>query len=252
MAKKSKVIVPKMVNVKAEGRRYTMGSTDDANSDECFFETGFDYDFQIGQFQVTQEEYESLMGNNPSNFKGKKNPVECVSWWDAIKYCNALSRSQGKPVAYNEETGELLDEKGNVTKDLKLVKGYRLPMESEWEYAARGGELSKGYKFAGSDNVDEVAWYNTDSTKPVGLKKPNELGIYDMSGNVWEWCYDKYVKNRNKPDEDWPMLGYRNSVKVIKGKCYATLFPSMFVSSRGYMRNHMTPLGFRIILFKEN
>lgn len=127
--------------------------------------------FWIAQTQCTQELWQAVMGNNPSHFKGAKLPVECVSWNDCqefIKKLNVLTK-----------------------------KTFSLPTEAQWEYAARGGKKSKGYKYAGSDNIEEVAWYNKNSEKKtheVATKKPNELGIYDMSGNVFEWCLDAYDK----------------------------------------------------------
>lgn len=128
--------------------------------------------FFIGRFEVTQEEWEIVMGENPASFKGEDLPVENVSWNDISQFIDKL----------NELTG----------------MEFRLPSEAEWEYAAKGGKYAMGYDFAGSDFIKAVAWFKSNSkntTHPVGSKRPNELGIFDMSGNVAEWCYDTYERN---------------------------------------------------------
>ena len=125
--------------------------------------------YYIGETPVTQELWQAVMGKNPSHFKDAKKPVETVSWEDCQNFIKKLNRRIG----------------------LK----FRLPTEAEWEFAARGGVKSKGYKYSGSNNIDEVAWYSgnaKDETHPVKQKKPNELGVYDMTGNVEEWCQDRY------------------------------------------------------------
>jgi len=176
-------------------------------------------DFYIGKYEVTQKEWVEVMGNNPSKFKGDDLPVEMVSWYDCIEYCNRRSIKEGLKPYYNIDKGKIdpnnkceLDSiKWTVTIN-EGANGYRLPTEVEWEYAASGGQESKGYRYSGSDNVDDVAWYwrnsgdryltgywiwndienNHNQTKRVGSKRPNELGLYDMSGNVREWCWDWY------------------------------------------------------------
>ena len=141
-------------------------------------------DFLIGKYAVTQALWESVMWSNPSTFTGANRPVECVSWFDVVDFCNKLSELEGLEPAYTINGRD-------VTCNWS-AKGYRLPTEAEWEYSARGGQY---HKYAGSDNVDEVAWYDDNSrseTHPVGQKKPNGFGLYDMSGNVLEWVWDWY------------------------------------------------------------
>jgi adhesin HecA-like repeat protein len=144
--------------------------------------------FYMGKYEVTQKEWTDVMGNNPSIFKGDTLPVEQVSWYDAVKYCNALSLKEGLVPAYRET-------EDTITCDFK-APGYRLPTEAEWEYAARGGNQDPATsEYSGEDNLDEVAWHygNSDkTTHPVGMKQPNSLGLYDMRGNVEEWCWDRY------------------------------------------------------------
>lgn len=161
---------PNIEMVFVKGNCYQMGdSFREGNRDEIPVHEVCVDDFYIGKYEVTQAQWHAVMGNNPSNFKGDLRPVEQVSWNDVQEFINRLSRMTGKR--------------------------YRLPTEAEWEFAARGGVKSRGYKYAGSNSVDEVAWYKANSggkTVEAGRLKPNELGIYDMSGNVLEWCSDRY------------------------------------------------------------
>ena len=159
---------PQMVLVK--GGTFQMGSNE--RDDEKPIHAVTVGDFYIGKYEVTQKEWEAVMGSNPSRFKGANRPVELVSWNSIQEFLQKLNSKAGKH--------------------------YRLPTEAEWEYAAKGGNQGQNYECSGSNSIDEVAWYNGNSsrqTHEVGQKQPNELGIYDMSGNVWEWCSDWYDAN---------------------------------------------------------
>jgi len=141
----------------------------------------------IAAAPVTQRLYEALMGKNPSRFTGADLPVECVSWFDAVRFCNALSLAQQLPEAY-VLSGDYAGNTPTVAWSGPAAPGWRLPTEAEWEYAARAGTTGPRY-----GALDEIAWYKDNSgngTHPVGLKLPNPWGLYDTLGNVWEWCWD--------------------------------------------------------------
>lgn len=164
------------------GNRYA-GSSSGGGQVETFTVNGVTFEmvrvdggamnpFYIGKTEVTQRLWYAVMGNNPSRFIGDNNPVEQVSWYDCQEFVERLSRLTGR--------------------------NFRLPTEKEWEYAAKGGSKSRGYEYSGSNDVYRVAWYDENSgsqTHPVAQKLDNELGIYDMSGNVWEWCSDLWSSN---------------------------------------------------------
>ena len=181
-----------------QGGIFTMGCTSEQGSD-CEDDEKPSHsvtlsNFYIGKYEVTQKQWKAVMGNNPSKFTGCDDcPVENVSWNDVQEFITKLNQLTGKV--------------------------YRLPTEAEWEYAARGGNISKGYKFSGSNNIDYVAWYYVNSsskTHSVGQKQPNELGIYDMSGNVWEWCSDWYKGYPNSTE----VFNYTNQARVVRGGCW--------------------------------
>ena len=164
-------LIANMVYV--EGGTFTMGATseqgNDAWDDEKPTHQVTVSSFSIGKYEVTQAEWQAVMGSNPSEFQGFRRPVENVSWEDCQEFIRRL----------NQKTG----------------RNFRLPTEAEWEYAARGGRKSNGSKYVGGSSMDDVAWYDGNSnsqTHDVGQKRPNELGLYDMAGNVWEWCQDWY------------------------------------------------------------
>ncbi len=182
--------------------------------------------FYIGKYEVTQKEWQAVMGNNPSYFKGDKRPVEQITWYQAVEFCNKLSQKEGLTPAYTIN--------GTSVSCNWNADGYRLPTEAEWEFAARGGKLSKGYTYSGSNNLDEVGWYrsNSNDTHEVGTKRANELGIYDMSGNVWEWCWDWYGSYSSSAETN-PRGASSGSYRVIRGGSWSSADSSCRVANRG-------------------
>jgi formylglycine-generating enzyme len=231
-----------------QGSSFDMGSNKGANDEKPMHHVTLS-DFYIGKYEVTQEQYEKVMGSNPSYFKdsGKDAPIEKVSWYSAVEFCNKLSKQEGLQKCYSGS--------GNSIKCDFSKNGYRLPTEAEWEYAAKGGSKSKGYKYSGSDNLDEVGWYedNTeDKTHPVGSKKPNELGIYDMSGNVWEWCWD-WKGDYGSSAQTNPYGAISGSARVVRGGGWDYYAHSCTVSYRisGYATYTGFNIGFRLCRNKE-
>ncbi len=226
-------------------------------------------DFYIGQFPVTQALWQAVMGDNPAHFKGKNRPVEQVSWYDAAAFCNTLNILIGYPPVYFRDKKFQKPLDYTMTQPLEYGKdidvfhnpqnpGYRLPSETQWEFAARGGDKHSPYEYSGSDKLDEVGWYDVNShgeTKPVGLKAPNVLDIHDMSGNVWEWCADQLhdrneLKNIPKDGSAWVDRDM-GADRVLRGggwggdarRCRATTRDGIYPSYRS------DGIGFRVVLF---
>ena len=194
--------------IKVTGGTFQMGSTS-GDSDEKPVHSVILSDYYIGETEVTQELWQAVMGSNPSYFKGNKLPVECVSWYDCQTFIQKL----------NQLTGQ----------------NFRLPTEAQWEFAAKGGTLSKGYTYSGSNTLSDVAWHSSNSsnkTHEVATKAPNELGIYGMSGNVWEWCQDRYGSYRSfrQTNPTGPSSG---SYRVIRGGCYGNSATDCRTANRG-------------------
>lgn len=198
--------------VEVGGGTFTMGATSEQGSDAWDEEKPAHEvtlsDYYIGQTEVTQALWEAVMGSNPSDSKGGNLPVERVSWDDCQVFIQKLNQLTGKQ--------------------------FRLPTEAEWEYAARGGRKSRGYKYAGGNNIDSVAWCDGNSgneTHPVATKQANELGIYDMSGNVLEWCSD-WCGDYTSSSQSDPQGSSSGSFRVIRGGCYYNFARNCRVSYR--------------------
>ena len=215
-----------MVYVK--GGTFMMGATSGQGSDAFFQDKPVHEvtlsDYHIGKYEVTQEEWETVMGCNPSKFKGPKRPVENISWEDCQEFIQKLNALTGK--------------------------SFRLPTEAEWEYAARGGNKSFGAKAAGGFDIGEIAEYyenSNNTTFPVGQKQPNELGLYDMSGNVWEWCSDWYDNYGSGPytNPQGPSFG---TLRVNRGGGWCSSEYLCNVTNRGHniASERYNALGFRL------
>ena len=167
--------------------------------------------FFINRYEVSQDEWYVIMGENPSNQHRRNYPVDQVNWFNTQRFTQKLSQLSGLP--------------------------FRLPFEAEWEYAARGGLKTKNFIYAGSNNAEQVAWfrekyYNTYVSKETGTKKPNELGLYDMSGNVYEWCMDWYDRKVPFTGNIAPVISEKDTHKVLRGGSYYTFEKYCKVTSR--------------------
>ena len=239
------------------------------------------FDIEVCKYLTTQKMWLEVMENNPSGFKGDNRPVETVSWWEVLEYCNRLSEKYGlEPVYELSKSSEgilMIKESGGKIvspnkANFKNTESFRLPTEVEWEWFASGGQkaIEQGtfnYIYSGSNNIDEVAWYyenvrkfDVASTKDVGLKKPNQLGLYDCSGNVWEWCYDtiefdengdyKNIKNGNF--YMYKAFDLSNTYRRVKGGSWGNGNKDCAIFHRGCnqainVKEYFCYFGFRIV-----
>ena len=216
--------------VRVEVGTFTMGATPEMKNpdddEKPAHQVTLTNDYYIGKYEVTQALWQAVMNSNPSYFKGDNLPVEQVSWNDCQEFISKLNSITGKT--------------------------FRLPTEAEWEYAARGGKKNRGYQYSGSNNISDVAWYDNNSgskTHAVGSKQANELGIYDMSGNVWEWCQD-WKGFYSSSSQVNPTGANSGSHRVIRGGSWIHAARNC----RSSFRSNFTPdsrndyLGFRLVL----
>ena len=221
----------KMVVV--EGGKFRMGSEDGYDNEKLVHDVTVS-DYYIGETEVTQALWEEVMGSNPSRFKGSDNPVENVNYNDCVTFVKKLN------------------EKLKAAGQLPAGREFRLPTEAEWEYAARGGNRSRGYQYSGSNTLSSVAWYwdnGNETTHPVKEKHANELGLYDMSGNVLEWCYDWYADYSSSLQTN-PKGPSTGSYRVLRGGSWFNDARNCRVACRGYSSPDYRPYdgGLRLAL----
>ena len=257
--------------VRVEGGTFKMGSNDYSAVRPVHSVTV--KSFSMAKYLVTQKNWYEVMGRTIQEQRdmmqggrlwgeGENHPIYYVNWYEAIEYCNRLSQKEGLTPAYTIDKSR---ENSSINSDYdrwewfvfwnRNANGYRLPTEAEWEYAAKGGNGSSGdYIYSGSNNIGEVAWYSGNSagsTQEVGLLKPNRLGLYDMSGNVWEWCWDVWGEYTSDPQID-PVGHYDGSQRVLRGGSQfggpikVTDRTNVYQASPSYATRSWGDVGFRL------
>ena len=253
--------IPEISMVTVPGGSFLMGSSDYRDLEASPVHTVTLSGFSMAKYQITQAQYRAVTGFNPSYFvlqnEAANCPVETITWFEAAEFCNKLSELEGFAPVYTISSrtpaaGYPVTD-ADVTADWK-ANGYRLPTEAEWEYAAKGGNgMDRYFIYSGSDDPDEVALYNyglgsSQVTGPVGQKKPNGLGLYDMSGNVWEWCWDWYGEYSN----DWetnPKGSVSGPGKALRGGSWSLSEDVIRIAYRNFYIQSITYcyIGFRVV-----
>ena len=229
------------------------------------------FDIEVSKYLTTQKIWIEVMESNPSYFKGDNEPVERITWWQALEYCNKLSEKYGLEPVYDLSKSAqgilMIKELGGETvypdvANFKNTEGFRLPTEVEWEWFARGGQIAieQGtfdYIYSGSNNINEIAWYDENSgkknkkgsTQEVGLKKPNQLGLYDCTGNVWEWCYDTTEDIEQRKNYAYKAFDSTNIDRRVKGGSWGNSADYCIILYRNYHEAILEKrnVGFRIV-----
>jgi sulfatase modifying factor 1 len=247
----SKKLTMEKIDLRFDEINYTFPLTYVRGTEEHHFLFGLENDllkirtndFFISQFQVTQILWKQVMGHNPANSTGDNYPVETVSYDDIMAEGGFLEKLNSR---FIKEIGRQFKKSATLQ--------FRLPTETEWEYAARGGIYWGDYfVYSGGDNIDEVSWYKRNSgdrSKPVGQKNPNQLGLHDMSGNVWEWCQDYYHEDTTKIPRDGTSCLEPSESRVLRGGCFHNFAMHCTVMKRySITPDHKDPcIGFRLVL----
>ena len=225
------------------------------------------FDIEVCKYPTTQKMWTEVMENSPSSFKGDNRPVERITWWQALEFCNKLSEKYGLEPVYDLSKSAqgilMIKELGGETvypdvANFKNTEGFRLPTEVEWEWFARGGQkaIEQGtfdYTYSGSNNINEVAWHygnsilegNTrGSTQNVGLKKPNQLGLYDCTGNVWEWCYDTIEAIEEGKSYIYKAFDFSNMCRRLRGASLDDSDSTVFRRDYNHFINDYDKIGF--------
>ncbi|MDR0497123.1 MAG: formylglycine-generating enzyme family protein [Treponema sp.] len=250
--------------IRINGGTFTMGSPESERTHRDFIDEGPQRQvtvsaFYMGKYQVTQAEYQAVMGVNPSNFKGDNLPVDQASWYDALVFCNKLSMREGLTPAYSisgstdpAAWGTVPTRNTAAWNQVQIVAGsagYRLPTEAQWEYACRAGTTT-AYN-TGANISDNTGWYSAQgksTSHPVGLKPANAWGLHDMHGNVWEWCWDWFGPYTRGAQTD-PSGASSGEQRVFRGASWRNTLPYVrsAVRGRGPPTARFTYIGFRVV-----